>query len=96
VLLGFVSCFEGQMGQSQTGGVEHAMRRCTSVAFDGQNRQGQTGVVVAWPSAPKSTAVPAAALDHLEAENADLRRQVVELALAIQDLRDEVRGTATG
>jgi hypothetical protein len=84
------------MRQSRTGRVEHAVRRGSLVVFDGHNGQASTGVVVAWPTASKPNADPKPTYGRLEAENADLRRQVVELALAIQDLRDEVRGTAIG
>lgn len=86
------------MRQPETGRGEHAMRRAF-VRIDGRNgRETSTGVVVAWPFQADSEALAdrVSRLDRLKAENTELRRQVVDLALAIQSLREEIRDAAIG
>lgn len=87
-----VTFFEGQMGQLQTGRVEHAVRRPFRELNQQNGRKKVTGVVVAWPLRveKKADLGRATSFNRLKAENNELRRQVVDLALAIQALRDEI------
>jgi hypothetical protein len=80
------------MRQSPTRRVEHAVRRGALTGSNGQKkREATNGVVIAWPvETARPTTDSAVNLGGLEAENANLRNQVVELALAIQELRTAV------
>jgi len=68
--------------------VNRAVRPIALADFPRQNgREPTSGVVVALAIAGRKTSSPDSSLRQLEAENAELRRQVVELALAIQALK---------
>lgn len=81
------------MRRSPSRRVDHAAKPTALANFERQTgREPKSAVVVAWPLHAARPTLTDVGLGQLEEENAQLRKQVVDLALAVQALRSEICG----